>query len=304
MAQPRTSRCGHALAALDSRWVFLAEKAVSGQEERLRRFARVLCALPAKDAPADLQAEPAPSRSASWCDSLNDSNQTFLEIANNSPYPIRLAAKLDLPPGRRIEDLGRGLRLAPPTQADGSNLVLDLLPYGVAAIRIAAPQVEDCVGDYLSFGSRDDRHAEPTSTSCRRSSRGSITGSPPARPSRPIPASSRAPAGSRRSGGPWSRSASAPNENESELAGWLVEGPMPGEGTIKVDRENPHSGQGSLKLSCARGPIVGRERIIRAQQSFEPHDRSVLPGVEPATKVRVWIEGDVRRASPTSAEPR
>ena len=40
---------GHALAALDARWVFLAEKAVSGQEERLRRFARVLGALPAKD---------------------------------------------------------------------------------------------------------------------------------------------------------------------------------------------------------------------------------------------------------------
>ena len=34
---------GHALAALDARWVFLAEKAASGQEDRLRRFTRVFC---------------------------------------------------------------------------------------------------------------------------------------------------------------------------------------------------------------------------------------------------------------------
>ena len=44
---------GHAIAALDARFVFLAEKAVSGHEERLRRFARVLRALPARQAPAN-----------------------------------------------------------------------------------------------------------------------------------------------------------------------------------------------------------------------------------------------------------
>lgn len=73
---------------------------------------------------------------------LDGSSETFLEIANNSPYPIRLAGKLNLPAGAPVEDLGRGLRLAPTVQTDGSNLVLDLLPYGVAAIKIPSPQVK------------------------------------------------------------------------------------------------------------------------------------------------------------------
>ena len=49
---------GHALAALDARWVFLAEKAASGQEDRLRRFARVFCVLPKNDGPAVALAGP------------------------------------------------------------------------------------------------------------------------------------------------------------------------------------------------------------------------------------------------------
>ena len=43
--------------------------------------------------------------------SIDDGPQTFLEIANNSPYPVRLAGRLDLPAAAPIEDLGRGLRL-------------------------------------------------------------------------------------------------------------------------------------------------------------------------------------------------
>ena len=83
--------------------------------------------------------------------SLDDSAQTFLEIANNSPYPVRLAGQLDLPAAASIEDLGRGVRLNSMPQADGSNLVLDLLPYGVAAIRIAAPEVKlSAVNSYPS----------------------------------------------------------------------------------------------------------------------------------------------------------
>ena len=38
---------GHSLAALDAHWVFLTGKVAAGQEERLRRFAGVLRALPA-----------------------------------------------------------------------------------------------------------------------------------------------------------------------------------------------------------------------------------------------------------------
>ena len=129
---------GHALAALDAQWVFLAEKAASGQEERLRNFARVLRALPATEAPAELAADGLSKPFGVVVRNLDDGARSFVEIANNSPYPVRLAGRLDLPAAVQIEDLGRGLRLKSIPQADGSNLVLDLLPYGVAAIRISA----------------------------------------------------------------------------------------------------------------------------------------------------------------------
>ena len=132
---------GHALAALDAQWVFLAEKAVSGQEERLRNFARVLGPLPAKAVPADLATDGVSRPFGVVVRSLDDNARTFLEIANNSPYPIRLACGLDMRAAAPIEDVGRGLRLNSTAGPEGSSLVLDLLPYGVAAIRIAAPNV-------------------------------------------------------------------------------------------------------------------------------------------------------------------
>ena len=72
---------------------------------------------------------------------MSDATQTFLEIANDSPYPIRLAGLLEAPETAVVEDLGRGFRLAPAAEAGGRNLVLDLLPFGVAAIRVGAPGV-------------------------------------------------------------------------------------------------------------------------------------------------------------------
>ena len=70
--------------------------------------------------------------------SMNDGVQTFLEIANDSPYPLRLASVLDAPASAFVEDVGRGLRLSPVPEGGGRNLVLDLVPYGVAAIRIGS----------------------------------------------------------------------------------------------------------------------------------------------------------------------
>ena len=128
---------GHALAALDAHWVFLAAGAVAGHEERLRQFARVLQALPAW--PAGLPGPSTDPHSLPFGVAIRkhgDVTQTFLEIANDSPYPIRLACLLEAPPTAVVEDLDRGLRLAPAAEAGGRNLVLDLMPFGVSAIRI------------------------------------------------------------------------------------------------------------------------------------------------------------------------
>ncbi len=223
--------------------------------------------------------------------SLNGSSHTFLEIANNSPYPVRLAGKLDLPPGAPVEDLGRGLRLAPAAQPDGSNLVVDLLPYGVAAIRIGAPQVKlRSVSSRPSEAVLTSMRARYNELSAQLTRLNHGLSASPAEPANPgfEPGASEKGA---LPAAPVVKVASAPKDISSELSGWLVEGPMPGEATIKIDRENPHAGQGSLKLSSPAAP----SSVV--SDSFVPNNHSTLTieaffrASEPGTKVRVWIEG-------------
>ena len=132
---------GHALAALDARCVFLAEKAVAGHEDRIRRFAGVLRALPSWTA-ADLGDlhDPSSRQFGVSVLAMSDEDQTFLEIANDSPYPIRIGGALEAPDTAAVDDVGRGLRLLPVKDAGSRRLVLDLLPFGAAAVRVAAPR--------------------------------------------------------------------------------------------------------------------------------------------------------------------
>ena len=98
--------------------------------------------LPKNDGPAEAPAGPSTKPFGVVVRSLSGPGATYVEIANDSPYPVRLAGKLDRAADVPVEDLGRGLRLAPVERPDGSNLVVDLLPYGIAAIRIGAPEVK------------------------------------------------------------------------------------------------------------------------------------------------------------------
>ena len=283
---------GHALAALDAQWVFLAEKAASGQEERLRNFARVLRALPAKEAPADLASDGLSKPFGVVVRNLDDGAQSFLEIANNSPYPVRLAGRLDLPAAAQIEDLGRGLRLRSVPQADGSNLVLDLLPYGVAAIKIAAPQVKfSSVNSYPSdavmTGMRT-RFNELSAQLARLNHGLSATPVEPANPGFEPHSNSKDPQARQ----PEAGAAATPSRGKNDLAGWLAESTTPGSASITIDHENPHSGQGSLKLSTplAYSSVVSESFVpnIHSSLTIEAYFRAS----EPDTKVRVWIEGE------------
>ena len=92
----------HALAALDAQWVILSAPAIAGHEERLRRFSTVLRSLPAWQAPSSVTSEDQKDFGVS-VRSLSDRTQTFLEIANDTPYPIRLSGVLDAP----AADIGR-----------------------------------------------------------------------------------------------------------------------------------------------------------------------------------------------------
>jgi len=283
---------GHALAALDAQWVFLAEKAVSGQEERLRNFARVLGPLPARAVPADLAADGISRPFGVVVRRLDDNARTFLEIANNSPYPIRLACQLDIQTGAPIEDVGRGLRLLSTSGPEGSNLALDLLPYGVAAVRIAAPNVKvSSVNTYPSEAVMAAMRTRFNELSAQLARLNHGLSAAPAEPANSgfepgAAAKDQAPRE------PLVKAVRAPVAGKSELTGWVVEGATPDSGSIEIDRENPHSGHGSLKLSspAAASSVVS--------ESFVPNISSSLTieaffrASEPGTKVRVWIEGE------------
>jgi hypothetical protein len=289
---------GHAMAALDAQWLFLAEKAVAGQEERIRRFAAVLRSLPAWPVvPLEAQSDPNPKPFGIAVRGMHDNAQTFLEIANDSPYPIRLAGVLDAPAAASVDDLGRGLRLSPVPVAGGRNLVLDLLPYGVAAIRIGAPRAHfSAVTSYPSeavLTSMQARFNELT-IQLARLNRGlaAIAGEPanpgfepdpaPDRSQRMVPAATAA------------SLATAPTAKGGEpaLAGWHAEGNTTGVDTITIDRDQPHAGRGSLKLDSPTAPasVVSEPFVpnIQTTLTIAAFFRASTPG----TKIRVWVEGD------------
>jgi hypothetical protein len=288
---------GHAVAALDAQWVFLAHKAVVGKEERLRRFAAVLRALPALPAaPLDFQAASNPKQFGVTVRRMGDDAQTFLEFANDSPYPIRLAALLNTGSAVPIEDLGRGLRLVPTPEPGGRNLVLDLLPYGVAAIRVGAPGAQmSAVTPYPSEAVLTTMQARFNELSAQlgRLNHGMVIApteppNPGFEPDPPLPAET-APT----SPNPTTKSGAQSVEGGAiVLAGWHLEPSAPGSSTVAIDGGNAHLGQGCLKLSAPAAPAA----VISA--SFVPNVQSRLDmdvffrASTPGARVRVWIEGE------------
>jgi hypothetical protein len=301
---------GHALAALDARWVMLASAAVTGHEERVRHFARVFRALPATKStapplsgqPFGVAVRPLPSGSA-----------TYLAMANDTPYPIRVETMLGSA-SAKVDDLGRGLHLAPEGVGGRSRLVLDLLPFGVAAIRIGAPQIK--VGPVTPYPTEavltDIRARYDTLfaqlSRLNRMSAGGVAG----------PANS----GFEPAAAPLVQLTGA--RGPAAPAGWwLVEsgasGATPGQaptpgaadhepGSIAIDATRPHSGRGSLRLDAPSGPaaIVSESFDARGQSSLTV--QAWFRAAEPGARVRVWIEGEgagqsYRRWSEVSVGP-
>ncbi len=259
---------GHALAALDPRRVVLASSSVAGHEERVRRFARVFAALPA---PATGPTEPRPP-SGAVARAIRSGSDTVLALANDTPYPILLEAVLQAPATAQVDDLGRGIRLDPEKVTGTTRLVIELTPFGVAAIRVGSPEVRVASatphpGPAVLDGMR--AHYEDLSTSLARLNQ-LLAGDPPPTPAAPRP-------------GPVNPGfepdavqlvASRPGPG---VAGWEVAG-EPG-GAVEVDRDRPHSGRASLRLDAKAGPAAV------TSLPFRPEGRSTLV-------VRAWVRAD------------
>lgn len=268
---------GHAVAALDAHWVMLASSSVAGHEERVRRFARVFRALPGPakvSSPVDRQPFGVAVRT------LRSGTSSYVSLANDTPYPIRLETILGSTESAPIDDLGRGLRLAPETVAGGgSRLVLDLLPFGVAAIRVGSPKVQvGAVTPYPSDAVLAGMQAryEELSTQLSKLNQDPGGGLGPANP------------GFEPTTSPLVQLAVA--RGSTALNGWQAAGGMGH--TIELDPVRPHSGRGSLKLNTPTGPasIISESFVAKAHPTLtvQAWFRSAIPGA----KVRTWIEAE------------
>ncbi len=286
---------GHALAALDARCVFLAEKAIAGHEDRIRRFAGVLRALPAW--PAVKQSDrrdPSSRQFGVTVLTMSNETQTFLEIANDSPYPIRVGGVLEAPDLAAVDDVGRGLRLLPLKEAGSRHLVLDLLPFGAAAVRVAAPRAQlSSVVPYPSPAILTSMQAQfnELSGQLARLNRGlaAVPAEPPNPGFEPEPAHTSSVAAGRGAAG---GSPAPPGSEPSVPRGWHRSGDSPATDTIVIDRDNPHSGKGSLRLSADQAPAsaVSEPFVPNVQSSMTV--QAFFRGSRPGARVRVWIEGE------------
>lgn len=291
---------GHALAALDARWMLLAVSAVSGHEERMRRFAKVFRALPAESKPL----EPPKIAFGVAVRTVRAGGLTYVVLANDTPYPIRLDTVVNAPATALIHDLGRAARLNPDADASGRHLVLDLLPFGVAAVRIAAPDAKlVSVTPYPSetvMTSMQARYDE-LSTQLSRLTRGGDKESPHAGPANPgfEPAATKAMA--------LSVSSPASASGSTAPAGWQVTAGATAS-SVSIDTSQPHSGRGSLRLEVADAPGSV------SSDEFSPNVHSALlvrawlRSDKPDAKVRLWIEGEsagkpYKRVSELLAQP-
>jgi len=264
---PGDEPLGHALAALDARRVILASSSASGQEDRLRRFARVFASLPASPAgspeprgPSGVVARP-----------IRSGADTFLAMANDTPYPIRLETILQAPPTASVVDLGRGVRLDPGRGPGVVRLVVELGPFGVAAARVGSPEVRVAsVTPHPGAAVLDGMRAqdEDLSTTLARLDRIG-GGDPVAAPARSGPANP---------GFEPDPAQFAPLRPASGVPGWAASADPPG-GAAEADRDRPHSGRASLRLDARGGPAAV------ASDPFRPEGRSALT-------IRAWLRAD------------
>jgi hypothetical protein len=287
---------GHALASLDAHWFLISSSVVGGNEERIRRFASVLRsipALPAKPPPASLET----GRLGVTLRITQSESQTYLAIANDTPYPICLATILDgVEAATPIDDLGRGIRLAVQAAEGGRGrmLVLDLSPFGASAIRVGLPNVAiRSVTPYPSqvvLSGMEARYKELSGQLARlnRSLSGAGTvelPSPGFEPTREPQVQRTA----RRAAEDSGRSPPAGSAIGLPPVGWKAEGGMGASAVI--DGERPHSGLGSAKLIATEAP---------ASLVSDPFSPNALTAVTieaflrsdvAEAKIRVWIEG-------------
>ena len=196
--------------------------------------------------------------------------RTYAAIANDTPYPILMESLLHAPADAIVEDLGRRQKLSPAAAPGGGrSLVLELPPFGSAALRVNAEGARvEPVGPYLPSGRDLDAQRERLSARLETMTQGGGTSGPSnpgfedelpaATPTRPL--------------------------------GWTVEGDAAS--AVEIDPKGPRSGKASLRLDAKAAGVSA------ACEPFAPPGRTAMDlraairADRPDTPIRVWVEGD------------
>jgi hypothetical protein len=184
-----------------------------------------------------------------------------------------------------VDDVGRGLRLDPrPAPGGGRSLVLDLPPFGAAAVRLAGAgaKVEPVAlyppraveEQYQSLAARLDRLVRGGGLAGLRD--GGFEGGDPARPI-PVAAIGTGAADA------------APDAGVGVPAGWSATG---AEGNLlALDRQSPHGGASSLRLDVQAAPGAAQGAAF-TPPGGPALDVRVWLRAEPAgSRVRIWLDG-------------
>ncbi len=261
---------------LDARWIILGAAMVNGREDRIGRFARVFRALPVPPGPQPPAQRP---ESGVAVRSRSVGGRSYVEMANDTPYTIWVDTVLRTPASAEVDDLGRGLTLEPQAVAGGKRLVIELRPFGVAALRVGSP---DLVLDGITPHLQDDLKPLHNALLARleRLSQGGGLGGPPNPTFEPS--------------GPHTTLTAeikAAMRATPPPTGWSLVGGDP-ESALTIDPEHPHRGQGSLRLDAHDAPASAASDPFIPPAGGSLLLESWLRTDRPESKVRVWLEGE------------
>ncbi|GIW86033.1 MAG: hypothetical protein KatS3mg108_0357 [Isosphaeraceae bacterium] len=280
----------HAVAAIDPRWVLVGTRQAAGHEAELARFARLFRALPAPADPTPPRPRLTSGVALRW---WSRDRRTYLVIANDTPYEILQAARLDTAPATTIDDLGRDVRLEPAEAENGGRtLVLRLPPYGLTTLRIAdADATIEPQETYLPDLARLDAEAEELAARLGRTDWTEGLVGPPLPGFEPPQAATTPPAPAAAGGGPQS----TPGWNATSDAA-----------RVSLDPVRPHSGQTALRLDAAQASAAVSSAPFLPPDGPALTARLWLRADQPGRRVRIWFEGEadgqavVRRADLTA----
>jgi hypothetical protein len=273
---PGDELLGHALATLDPGRILLSSTSAAGQEERIRRFARVFASLPASSNAIQEPRQP----SGVVARAIHSKDETYLSLANDTPYPILMEAVLQGSVNAPVVDLGRGIRLDPEKGSGTIRLFLEMAPFGVSGIQVGSPdlviaRVEPHASKAVTEGMQ--AHYDDLTLSLKRLDRGA--------PGDPALTGRNGPANP---GFEPDTVQLAASKNPSAVPGWEILGEA---GSVELDRDKPHGGRGSLRLDAKISPSAVVSEPFRTDARSSLTIRTWLRADRADVKVRVRIDG-------------